>query len=156
MTPRIQVSREVLVATISYLQNSGKRGHEGVVLWLGRRSVNPARVTRVYQPEHTAAEDFFHIPSSSMRALMNYLDQHGISVLAQVHSHPLQAFHSKADDQWALVRHVGALSLVLPYFAKVTTPDNFSNEAAVFTLRQGNQWVEIFPPEIAQAMEIVP
>jgi len=35
-------------------------------------------------------------------------------VAAQVHSHPDEAFHSKGDDEWAIVRHEGALSIVVP------------------------------------------
>jgi hypothetical protein len=63
-----------------------------------------------------------------------------LMVAAQVHTHPHEAFHSAADDRWAIVRHVGALSLVLPDFAQKTSIDSFLNEAAVFRLSDRNEW----------------
>ena len=64
-------------------------------------------------------------------------------VAAQVHTHPAQAFHSEADDQWAIVRHVGALSLVVPYFAKDTRVASFFDDVALFRLSSENAWCEV-------------
>ena len=64
-------------------------------------------------------------------------------IAAQVHTHPFEAFHSEADDRWAIVRHVGAVSLVVPYFATTTTPDNFLDQIALFSLDANNQWIEV-------------
>ena len=36
----------------------------------------------------------------------------------QVHTHPTSAFHSSTDDHYPLVTLLGALSLVLPDFAR--------------------------------------
>jgi hypothetical protein len=36
--------------------------------------------------------------------------------VARIHSHPGEAFHSRADDANPALSHVGALSVVVPYF----------------------------------------
>ena len=66
-----------------------------------------------------------------------------LMVAAQVHTHPQEAFHSPADDHWAVLRHVGALSLVLPCFARDTTADTFVEQAKVYSLTQADEWDEI-------------
>ena len=64
-------------------------------------------------------------------------------IAAQVHSHPEEAFHSQADDNWAILRHLGALSIVVPYFANQTSVGNFLRQVAIFRLNDANQWREL-------------
>lgn len=140
--------------TIQLLQASGRQRKEGIVLWLGRMDDSQAHVQHVYQPIHSAASDFFRIPRKGMTNLMGYLDEHGVRVVAQVHSHPAEAFHSEADNTWAIVRHLDALSLVLPYFAKTTTPQNFLDQAATFRLDQSNRWTEVHRVHLSNYLEV--
>ncbi|MHC2297262.1 hypothetical protein ACVJBD_001468 [Rhizobium mongolense] len=74
--------------------------------------------------------------------LLAHLREKRLRVLAQIHSHPGRAFHSEADDEWAIVRHAGALSLVLPRFAQEATVDNFLGLAATYVLSTQNRWEE--------------
>jgi len=129
--------------TLTHLQEGGHRGCECVVLWLGRRDGDRIIVQEAYRPIHTAEADIFWIASEGMDALKSYLRQKRYMVAAQVHSHPGQAFHSAADDRWAIVRHHGALSLVLPAFALQTTPASFLQEAKVYQLAADDEWVEV-------------
>lgn len=72
-------------------------------------------------------------------------------VAAQVHSHPREAFHSKADDRWAIVRHEGALSLVVPNFAIGTMVSTFLDDTKVYRFSASAQWVEVPRPELDQS-----
>ena len=140
---RILCTRAIFADTIARLQQGGRRGHERLVLWLARDGSEPLPISEVYEPEQETAKDSFYLPPRSMRAVMQHLRRNRLRIVAQVHSHPGAAFHSVADDRWAIVRHVGALSLVLPRFAVSTTPDNFLHEAKVYALSPTNQWLEI-------------
>ncbi len=151
---KLQVTPRGLQGTLDYLQRSGQQGNEGVVLWLGPRTSPFAQITHVYQPLHHAAADFFHIPKEGMTALLEYLDQHSVGVLAQVHTHPADAFHSAADNKWALVRHLGALSLVLPYFARGVRATTFLSQAATYQLDSRNRWVQVRPDELNLHLEV--
>lgn len=156
MISKLKVNVAALSDTLRFLHQSGLRHSEGVVLWLGQRNAERSTVTHVYQPIHRAATDFFHIPREGMAHLMRYMDEHKVSVVAQVHSHPREAFHSKADDQWAIVRHLGALSLVLPDFARDATNTNFMDLAATFRLDATNRWVQVEQHELAKHLEVAP
>lgn len=141
--------------TLACLRSAGGRRSEGVVLWLGQREPNRIVVTTAYVPEQEAADDFFRIPPPAMAALLRYLDESGTFIAAQVHSHPREAFHSVADNTWAIVRHLGALSLVVPHFARATSPTAFLDHIAAFRLSAKNVWQEIDATDRRRSIEIV-
>ena len=111
------VSNPHIRTTLEHLRAAGKKRSECVVLWLGRRLGDKIVVEKVWRPRQLAGAGFFEIPPQSMAELFAELRQSRSMIAAQVHSHPREAFHSAADDTWAIIRHEGALSLVLPYFA---------------------------------------
>jgi len=137
-----------VAVTLGHLREAGARYRECVVLWLGRPSVRGIEVVNVYRPQQRAAEDMFHIPPSSMAALRTTLRRDRVMVAAQVHSHPHEAFHSLADDRWAIVRHVGALSLVVPEFATHTRVDTFLDHTKVFRFAPSAHWCEVPVAEV--------
>jgi hypothetical protein len=77
-------------------------------------------------------------------------------VAAQVHTHPKLAFHSAADDKWAIVRHVGALSLVLPYFSLRTNVENFVQHTVTFSMNAENDWLPAPKDKIQDFYKIIP
>ena len=129
--------------TLSQLRDAGHRRCECVMLWLGRRNGDHIDVVDVYRPEQVAREDMFQIPLASMNVLYAELRKRRLMVAAQVHSHPLEAFHSRADDRWAIIRHEGALSLVVPYFANDTTAANFLGRTKTFQFSDEARWTEV-------------
>jgi len=133
----------VLEATLLSLREAGHGNSEAVVLWLGRRQPDVIAVSEAYVPEQQTEHDRFWIPQQAMSTLLAHLGATGTFIAAQVHSHPQEAFHSLADDKWAIVRHLGALSLVVPYFASGTTADNFLKNIAAFQLSAENKWKEL-------------
>lgn len=133
----------VVNTTLAHLWEAGGRCCECVVLWLGRRREGRIIVEQAYRPVHRAEADMFHIPREGMVALHAELRRSRLMVAAQVHSHPRQAFHSDADDRWAIVRHEGALSLVVPDFATHTRLDNFLDQTKVFRFSASAEWLEV-------------
>lgn len=144
----------VVTDTLAILRNGAARRCEALALWLGRRRAGVIEVVEAYEPPYRSAVDFFHITPDGMRTVMAYLRQRRLFIAAQVHSHPGPAFHSTADDEWAIVRHEGALSLVVPHFATTTTLANFLDEAAVFYLATGDRWIEVPRLHFPQYLEI--
>lgn len=134
------VRRSVIEATLASLQAGGRRRRESVALWLGRRAGGAIDIVESYVPVHRAAEDYFEIPRESIAALFQRIRTTGTMVAAQVHSHPHEAFHSAADDRWAIVRHIGAVSIVLPDFGLKTNVERFIEHAAIFVLTEKNMW----------------
>jgi hypothetical protein len=136
----ILISSQDVRKTLSELQKVGQSGAECVVLWLGKRTADGISVETVWKPEQQSGRDFFTIPETAMEKLFGELRSGRMMIAAQVHTHPRLAFHSQADDEWAIVRHTGALSLVVPHFALRTQPESFKKDTAVFTLSSQNEW----------------
>jgi proteasome lid subunit RPN8/RPN11 len=151
---KLHISPTAIEETLKSLKRSARRNSEGIVLWLGRRAEPTSSVSRVYEPIHTAAADFFHIPKQGMAHMLALMGENDVSVLAQVHSHPQEAFHSEADDQWAIVRHLGALSLVLPDFARDATIENFMQLAATYRLDERNRWSRVSAHHLCSVLEV--
>ena len=136
-------SGAIVSQTLSCLQAGGADNCETVVLWLGRRSKGDQVVVEVFRPQQNVDVDLFHIPPEGMRSLLAHLRDRRLQILAQVHSHPRLAFHSKADDEWAIVRHLGAISIVIPWFAARTTTSSLLRDAAAFELDDNNEWKQV-------------
>jgi hypothetical protein len=154
---RIVVIQSPLVAlTTDHLRAAGAREAEGVVLWLARPHALRLFVNEVYVPRHEAAEDYFHIPPEGLDDLMQVLRTKRLMVAAQVHSHPAEAFHSPADNKWAIVRHIGALSIVVPFFARGATAANFIERASTFALSPAGEWTETPRYRLADVLQVEP
>lgn len=139
---RIVCSLSIVRETIEILRTGGARSEERVALWLsGASSRAPATVLEVYEPDQIAEVDYFRLLPHSMRALMTHLASTRRRIVAQIHTHPGQAYHSDVDAEWAIVRHVGALSLVLPKFAANTTPANFLQQVKIYEYSVEGEWV---------------
>ena len=152
MSKVLRIHCDVLAETLVTLQRAGRQRKEGVILWLGERGGAVDEVTRIFEPIHEASVDFFHIPPHGVQGLMRKMEETETCVVAQIHSHPQRAFHSRVDDQWAIVRHIGAFSLVLPDFALMTTLENFMSQVAVFRLGPDDRWCQV---TAASGLEIV-
>ena len=132
---------EILAETIEVLRRGGRRGEERVALWLaGASPREPSPVLEVFEPDQVAEVDNFRLPPDSMRGLMKHLGATRRRIVAQIHSHPGRAYHSTVDAKWAIVRHVGALSLVLPKFARTTTPANFLDQVMTYEFTDQAEW----------------
>lgn len=151
----MNIDKKLIAETLEHLQDDGRRGVEGVVLWLAENDDDRIRISEVYRPEQQASWGSFRIPRGSMAALLRHLRANGSHIAAQVHSHPEEAFHSPIDDEWAIVRHTGALSLVLPDYALRTSVENFASHAAVYELSATNIWEEVASTNVADRYRIV-
>lgn len=152
----IRCPAAIVEETLESLRAAGRAGNEGVALWLASRQAAASGVSdivRCYVPRHSAEEDRFWIPKDAMHEMMEYLFKNKLRLAAQVHSHPGEAFHSLADDRWALPSQPGALSIVVPDFAVTATAANFIVQAAIYCLSKEAKWKAVKEP--AEFLEIL-
>jgi proteasome lid subunit RPN8/RPN11 len=150
----LNCSRALVEETVASLRADGEHERESVMLWLGKRRGDHITVSEVFRPNQTASSHRFWIPTAAMDALREHLRRDRLMIAAQVHSHPEEAFHSEADDLWAIIRHEGALSLVVPDFARGTTSARFLETAKVFRHAKTSEWVEVDPREVGECLII--
>lgn len=140
---QVLFSDEVVSRTLEILQEAGRKGCECVVLWLGCVHGDQIVVKEAYRPAHEGRRDIFWIGEDGMQELKSRLRSTRTMIAAQVHTHPRRAFHSEADNKWAIIRHEGALSLVVPNFAIQTSPESFLTEAKTYRLDANDEWCEV-------------
>lgn len=136
----ITCPQSAIDASLDRLREAGELGKECVVLWLGKRRATEIAVVDSYLPLQEAEVDYFRIPPEGMAALHAKLRAERLMVAAQIHSHPRDAFHSEADDDWAIIRHQGALSLVVPRFAVDTFAHNFLQQTKIYRFSEKATW----------------
>lgn len=148
-------SKKIIAKTIYSLSEIGKQRKEAVLFWTSARAVQSViEISSIYVPHYKSASDWFWIDKESMSEMLRQLRSADLQLVAQVHTHPAKAFHSATDDEWAVVRKVGALSIVLPYFAQEISIENFIKHAAVFELNRNDQWTEVQSQHLSSRLEI--
>jgi proteasome lid subunit RPN8/RPN11 len=145
-------TREIVNDTLSAIWESGARNSEVLILWIGKRGDGVAAVHEAYVPPQIADLDYFRLPEAEMSEIIGQLRARKLFIVAQVHSHPGPAFHSEADDRWAIVRHRGAQSIVVPRFGRGVTVENFLRQIAAYALTADDQWVAIPQHDLSNAI----
>jgi hypothetical protein len=138
---KLKITEHLLNETLSELRSSPKK--EKVVLWLGKKMDDNYVVNEIFTPLQQTDYDYFEIPEEGMDELMQKIRVTRNILVAQIHTHPGRAYHSMADDKWAIIRHKGAYSLVLPVFCSSTFLGNFLSQVATYVLDNTNTWVEV-------------
>src|SRR5690349_5473099 len=139
----ISIDPAVIATTLRVLQQFGSYGCEGLVLWIGEINQGRARITRAVVPDQTPIKSEegvgYFIDSDVLFELNRKLSDTGLRLIAQVHSHPGEAYHSDTDDRYAIVTSNGGLSFVVPDFGKAPADPTLW---AVYRLNSGT-WHEL-------------
>jgi len=88
----------VVQSTVKALQIFGSHNLEGLVLWLGLVQPERARVIHAFVPEQQSIADEsgvgYFVNGETLFKLNKKLAETGLRLIAQVHSHPREAYHS--------------------------------------------------------------
>jgi hypothetical protein len=114
---------------------------------------NVLTVTTVTLPEATERRGSFDIIADQMSRAGRHLRPLGMLRLAQVHSHPNSwTGHSRYDDSMAFSQRDGAISIVVPHFARCAPG---LGDCGVH-VREPNGWRELYDEEKAARARVVP
>jgi hypothetical protein len=152
----VEIDTRVIQLTLRALQRFGEHGLEGLVLWLGKIEPRRAQVIHAFIPEQHPVSDEdgvgYFVEGETLFKLNQALAESGLRLIAQVHSHPSEAYHSETDDRYAIVTADGGLSLVVPNFGRAPAdPSSW----AVYRLGNG-RWRELDEREIRSLFVFVP
>jgi hypothetical protein len=119
---------DVVGETIGFLQSVGHHGYEGFVLWSGKlETPDTFRFSTVLIPEQramiTASGLLVTVEGQALFKMNKTAYERGEILGGQVHTHPTSAYHSSTDDHYPLVTLLGALSVVVPDFARNAPTD---------------------------------
>jgi len=153
----VTIKRSIIAQMLKTMREFGSHGWEVLVLWLGEiePSTGRAHVTQAYVPKQKAISNEdgvgYFVDGETLFQLNRDLSETGLRLIAQVHSHPRKAYHSEADDRYAIVTAEGGLSLVVPNFG--SAPPNPSSWA-VYRLH-GREWRELSTRDVGSLFELI-
>jgi hypothetical protein len=103
------------------LRYAGSKGVEGICLFAGKINDTTFIVEETIIPSQKSyiLEQglMYSVDSEELHRLNIWLYQNEMQLIAQIHSHPGEAYHSLADDRYPIVDAFGGISIVVPYFA---------------------------------------
>ena len=142
---RIYVPTAILDVSVLWMRQSGTQGEERFLLWAGTVSSGEAHVATVVMPRAKSGQLHGEIPADVVGRVLEALDSRDLVPIAQIHSHPRQAFLSNIDRKRPLVSVPGFLSIIVPDFAFVDA--DAVDAWAVYEFRGHNQWRELAAAE---------
>jgi hypothetical protein len=140
----LRVPLQVLIDGYEFMRSAGRLRLEGMVLWAGKQRDSTFTVTELIIPKQKGlrtADGVCAIVEAEELARLNiHLYRNSLELVAQVHTHPTEAYHSSTDDEYAIATTIGCFSVVVPNFAVV----NYAlAQCAVYRLNVGGKWVEV-------------
>ena len=139
MTTLLTVAPACVQATTEEIAAKGKLRLEGVAFWLG--SVSDLQVRTVVVPTGKGVKlgpRGVHLPAEWMSLLGEVCEESGQVVLAGIHSHPFDAFHSEVDSE-GFLHAPDFVSIVLPHYG-LTSLDEAEDTWAVYVGLHGGLW----------------
>jgi proteasome lid subunit RPN8/RPN11 len=149
-----QVRRETIDESLRFFQKQGKRGHEGVALWPGRLLEGRCEVQGAIIPVQITGPRMYQIPADESFRVIKSTAKQNLVIAIQIHSHPGSAYHSEADDEYAFLQHLNAISIVVPDFGNFEA-GQFLDYAVFYRLRGPERWDLMAGEEVASCFTFV-
>jgi proteasome lid subunit RPN8/RPN11 len=138
------------------MRKVGDQGCELLVLWLGESdpALRKATIAVPFIPKQRPISNEsgigYFVSGEELFELNKSLSETGLRLIAQVHSHPGRAYHSEADDRYAIVTKERGLSLVVPNFGRAPADPR---TWAVYRLIDA-RWTELTSSECSVLFEM--
>lgn len=106
-------------ATTVALRAAGDAGREGLVLWAARPDgTDRMMIATLIEPGIEGERYWLRVTAASRVDVVAYLRAHDLLVVADVHSHPHEAFLSRVDALHPYSARPGHLAIVVPSFGR--------------------------------------
>jgi hypothetical protein len=150
--PVVWVPDSVLDATARVLRS--QRDHEEVAYWAGIDGGLTATVLTCIAPAATTTAGSFQTSAFANAVVINWLAEHGLVLIAQLHCHPGRFVeHSHGDEVGALTPFENYLSIVVPLYGAGGLGD-FSR-CGVHRFEDG-RFRRLRPTEVRHALRVAP
>jgi hypothetical protein len=152
---QVVVPRAVIALTEKAVRAAGAYRAEAIVLWAGIRTGPEFRVVEAYVPEQQArpveAGACVMVSGAALFRFNSWLWERRLELIAQVHSHPEEAYLSDTDLEYPIATRVGNFSIVIPDFGRA---DFTIDDVAVYRYCADRSWQELMPDAKRAMFEI--
>jgi hypothetical protein len=152
----VQVPYEHTVLVQDHLRAAGREGLEGIALWAGERAGTTFRVRHTLVPRQQGTRSAqglsVAVGPEELHRVNVWLYENRLQLIAQVHSHPTEAYHSDTDDAYPIATTIGCLSLVVPDFARGPF---LLTECAVYRLGADGRWGRLSAGQVLALVSVV-
>jgi Prokaryotic homologs of the JAB domain len=93
-----------------------QRQHEGISYLYGQTDGSTTVVIGAIRPDARTTPGSFDVSAVAMARVVRAINNAGLQLVGQAHSHPGQAFHSEGDEIGARIAYEGFVSLVVPSY----------------------------------------
>lgn len=152
---RIHIKNSLILDSFELLHSAGQRGYEAVALFAGFEAGKSFQVEKVIFPKQYGYNLdqglMYSVNGEELHRINVWLYENKMSLIAQIHSHPREAYHSEMDDRFPIVDTYGGISIVVPNFAS----EIFSlKDCAIYRLSLNKTWDELKLTEIETLFRI--
>ncbi|WP_162428190.1 MPN domain-containing protein [Pontibacter pudoricolor] len=151
----VLIPREFIDSVYKEFQDTGQEGFERLALFAGKKSGPEFSVTHLLYPKQqllrTPEGLSFQVDGEELERINEWLFQNSYSLIAQIHSHPSEAYHSEADDALAIITTFGGLSIVVPDYG---FSDKNLAHSAFYRLLPDTGWTELSPNQVTSLIKI--
>lgn len=137
----LDVPREIFEGTINRLGGGGSATREAAAYWSGtleggRGAVRSVLFAEDY-PGHASTACSVSLPAEASYMISEDVSRRGERLLAWLHTHPGEAYHSQVDDRGSISYVPGFVSIVIPEFGRGVTS---LSQCAVHEYVGGGRW----------------
>ena len=98
------------------LRGSVRRGHEGIVYFVGLTTGSTSLALSAMAPEADASAGSVDVSAVELGKVIRFAAMSELQVVGQLHTHPCGAYHSDGDLSGMKIRHPGYFSIVTPNY----------------------------------------
>lgn len=152
-----RIPETVVPDSLAEMAIDGRRGNEGLVLWLGCDHGEIAEVThlvRLRGPLVKKHPDLINVHASLLNDVADLAIDEKVRLIGQVHTHgPGYWLDLSPTDRDYGIKVPSYLSLVAPDYGRTTAP---IQQWGVHVFDDGDGYVRLSPEEVHRRLQIVP
>ena len=98
------------------MQNNVQRRHEGIAYLIGLTTGTTTLAVSARFPDAATTLGSFDVANEEMAKVVGEAAGANLQVVGQIHTHPVDGFHSKGDLEGMRIKYPGYFSLVVPNY----------------------------------------
>ena len=151
-TLQLIIPELVVLETFQFFQKLSDRHVEATVVWFGQFYGLKMHIIEAYMPLQYNTELSFYIPADEVHRMNLHAYNSGLMLMAQLHTHPGEAFHSSHDDSGSILVFDGQFSIVIPDYGNI---DPLRLPLWAVYRKENDMWVYVPTKEVETIFQIV-